>query len=120
MAVPEPETQEAEPVAEPSTETEPVVVPPEPAPPVVTGRTSRVTRKPVRFGNYECYPCNLEQEDTEVTTSPTHPVGKMTLNESIGMEPTLSQPRIPPYQGQVTVKRSRKEIQEMYCSWIHP
>lgn len=51
VVVPQPETQETE----PTTETEQAVVPPEPASPVVTGRCSRVTRKPIRYGDYKCY-----------------------------------------------------------------
>ena len=62
VAVPEPETQEAELVTEPATEMEQAVVPPQNQPTSSHSRPSRVTRKPVKFGDYECYPCNRAGE----------------------------------------------------------
>ena len=74
---PEPDPPTTEPVAEPAAETEPVAVPPEPTPPVTTDRYSRVTRKPITFGDYECYPCEVESEDAEITTECAQQMGKM-------------------------------------------
>ena len=56
-AAAEPEPPATEPEAEPAVAIEPRVATPEPAPPVAAGRPSRVTKKPIRFGDYECYPC---------------------------------------------------------------
>ena len=50
---PELTAPETEPVTESATEAEPEVGPPEPARPAVTGRPSRVTRKPIGFGDCE-------------------------------------------------------------------
>ena len=52
-AAAEPEPPATEPEAEPAVATEPRVATPEPAPPVAAGRPSRVTKKPIRFGDYE-------------------------------------------------------------------
>ena len=63
-AASEPEPPAPEPEVEPAVVTEPIAVPPEPAPPLTAGRPSRVTKKPIRFGDYECYPCETELKDT--------------------------------------------------------
>ena len=73
---------------------------------------SRVTRKPVSFGDYECYPCNTGQEDTEMETSPIYPVGEMTPNSSGRIEPAPSRPGIPPYQRQVGSERGPEKDPE--------
>ena len=49
---------------EPATENEPEIAVPEPHPQVVTGRPSRVIRKPLRFGDYECYPFETNPKNT--------------------------------------------------------
>ena len=97
---PKPGTPETEPVAEPTAETEPVVVPPEPTPPVTTDRPSRITRKPIRFSDYECYPCEIEPEVTEMTAGHTQQVGKMTP-QGIGTGPAASRVSLPPALGQI-------------------
>ena len=67
-AATEPEPPATEPEAGPAVATEPMVVPPEPAPPVAAGRPSRVTKRPIRFGDYECYPCETEPNDTGIVS----------------------------------------------------
>ena len=72
VAIPEPETREPELVTVLATGTEPVVLSPEPAPslPVVAGRPSQVTRKPIRYGDYKRNPCMAQQKDEGIGTSP--------------------------------------------------
>ena len=55
---------------ESNAETETPAVTLEPAPEAAPTRPSRVTKKPIRFNDYECYPCSSELPTTgEVTVS---------------------------------------------------
>ena len=55
---------------ESNAETETPAVTHEPAPEAAPTRPSRVTKKPIRFNDYECYPCSSELPTTgEVTVS---------------------------------------------------
>ena len=100
---PEPGTPETEPVTEPVAETEPVVAPPKTAQPVTTGRPSRITRKPIRVGDYECYPCEIGPEDTERTAGHTQQVVKMTP-QGIETGPAASRDSLPPQLSQTRSK----------------
>ena len=104
-AVPEPTSEAAtepgppvtEPAAEPAVATEPRVAAPEPAPPVATGRPSRVTKRPIRFGDYECYPCEAEPNDAGIVPEDIQQREKMS-SQKTGAEPAASRVSVPPPQ----------------------
>ena len=91
---PEAIAPETEPVIEPAKEVEPVtenepqVVVPEPQPLVVTGRPSRITRKPLRFGDYECYPFGTNPGNTVEVAPNQETVTPQDFRE----EPAASRP----------------------------
>ena len=95
VPVPDPiGTQETEELAvetpvESNTETETPAVTAEPAPVEAPTRPSRVTKKPVRFNDYECYPCNSELRAT----------GEVTVQENSERKPAWSWPEGSPQTG---------------------
>ena len=95
----------AEPAAEPAVATGPRVAAPEPAPPVATGRPSRVTKRPIRFGDYECYPCEAEPNDAGIVPEDIQQREKMS-SQWTGAEPAASRVSVPPPTSQ---NRGRKE-----------
>ena len=103
-AATEPEPPATEPEAEPAVATEPMVVPPEPAPPVAAGRPSRVTKKPIRFGDYECYPCETEPNDTRIVSKGAQQREKM-FSQRTEAEPAASRSVYHPQQVKVEVKK---------------
>ena len=99
---PEAVTPETEPVAElateaePATKAEPEVAAPEPNPLVVTGRPSRITRKPIRFGDYECYPCEANpKNEAEMVQNQKKVAHKDFREELATSRPYLSPPMDP-------------------------
>ena len=92
VPVPDPmgtqETEElaVETPAESNTETETPAVTAEPAPVEAPTRPSRVTKKPIRFNDYECYPCNSELQTT----------GEVTVPENSGRKPAWSRSGVSP------------------------
>ena len=96
---PEAIAPETEPVIEPAKEVEPVtenepqVVVPEPQPLVVTGRPSKITRKPLRFGDYECYPFGTNPGNTvEVAPNQETVIPQDSREEPAASRPDLSSP----------------------------
>ena len=104
-AATEPEPPATEPEAKPTVATEPMVVPPEPAPPVAAGRPSRVTKKPIRFGDYECYPCETEPNDAGIVSKGAQQREKMSSHRAEA-EPAASRVSLSPPAGQ---SRGEKE-----------
>ena len=101
---PEPEPPATEPEVEPAVVTEPIAVPPEPTPPVTVGRPSRVTKKPIRFGDYECHPCEVEPKDTGIASENAQQVEKMP-SQRTEAGPAASRVSLPPPSGQIRGER---------------
>ena len=80
---------------EPATEPEPTpVTPTTPSPQLIPpGRPSRTSRKPIKYQDYECYPCGVElgeEEQEKVKSNGT--TGETTLADQAGLGPATSRP----------------------------
>ena len=93
MVPPKPESRvtkpapEEVPVVEPTVETEQPILPSAPALARGCRKAQPGTGKPVRYRNYECYPCTAEQRTNDVGAKQVQIFKEITLNNLDKTEP---------------------------------